>query len=176
MAQEQLVKQLLDNRDVILGFILALTRDHAVAEEIFQDVAMVILEESRRATTVTNFLAWSREIARRRVAEFYRKSAKRSAIEQPSDSLADVICQSFDENETTLESHQLRLQYLLECIKRLSGRSREAIDGFYGQRKSVRELAAAMSWHENSVKVALSRARKVLADCINSRLRMQEVT
>ena len=49
MAPEQLVKQFLDHRDVILGFILALTRDHAVAEEIFQDVAMVILEEARRA-------------------------------------------------------------------------------------------------------------------------------
>jgi hypothetical protein len=30
-----------------------------------------------------------------------------------------------------------------------------------------------MAWQVNSVKVALSRARKALADCVNSRLRVQ---
>ncbi len=176
MAQDQLVKQFLDNRDTILGFIFALTRDYAVAEEIFQDVAIVILEEARRETAVVNYLAWSREIARRRVAEYYRKRGRRHAIEQTSDALTDVIGQAFGENEAVREDHQLRMQYLLECVQRLQGRSRELIEGFYNQRKSIRDLAAALAWQENSVKVALSRTRKVLADCINSRQRKQETT
>lgn len=60
MAQGQLVKQLLENRDVILGFVFALTRDDDAAEEIFQDVAMAIVEEDHRGTNVVNFMSWTR--------------------------------------------------------------------------------------------------------------------
>jgi RNA polymerase sigma factor (sigma-70 family) len=176
MAQGQLVKQFLEARDAILGFIYALTRDFDVSEEIFQDVAMVILEEARRETTVLHFMPWAREIARRRVAEYFRKQAAREARERPSDSLTEAIAQAFVENESMLEEHRLRLQFLLDCLKRLSGRGREVIEGFYGRRRSVKGLAADMAWQENSVKVALSRARKVLADCINTRLRLSEAT
>lgn len=176
MAQGQLIKQFLGYRDAILGFAVALTRDYDAAEEIFQDVAMVVMEEDRKQTVVNNFLAWMREIVRRRVAEHYRKLAKRQAIEQPSETMMEVVVLAFAENETTLEKHRLRMQFLLECIERLTGRSREVINGFYGQRKSVRDIANGMTWEENSVKVALSRARTILADCINGRLRAQEAT
>jgi RNA polymerase sigma-70 factor, ECF subfamily len=176
MAQDQLVKQFLENRDTILAFLFSLTRDFDVSEEIFQDVAMVIVQEDRRGTTVINFMAWAREVARRRVAEHYRKWARRKAVEQPADSMAEVISQAFAENEPSLEKHRLRLQALLECVERLSSRSREVIEGFYGQQRSLRDIATAMAWQENSVKVALSRARKALGDCINTRLRLREAT
>jgi DNA-directed RNA polymerase specialized sigma24 family protein len=48
------------------------------------------------------------------------------------------------------------------------------IEGFYRERKSLKQLAAALEWKENSVKVALSRARKLLADCVHMKLRVQE--
>jgi RNA polymerase sigma-70 factor (ECF subfamily) len=169
-----LIKQLLENRDLILGFIFALTRNYDLSEEIFQDVAMAIVEEDRQGTQVLNFMAWAREIGRRRVAEYFRKRLRREAIEQPSVSLAEVIAQGFAENETVLENHRLRLHALLECVQRLSGRSRQLIEGFYERRMSLRDLAAVLGWQENSVKVALSRAHKVLADCVNTRLGTQE--
>jgi RNA polymerase sigma factor (sigma-70 family) len=174
MAQGELIKQLIANRDLILGFIFALTRSMDLAEEIFQDVAMAIVEEDRRGTTVSHFLPWAREVSRRRVAGFFRKRARREALEQPSESLVEVIAQSFTENEVALETHRLRLQALVECVQQLAGRSQQLIEGFYGRRMSLRDLALALTWQENSVKVALSRARKVLADCVTTRLRMQE--
>lgn len=174
MAQEPLVKQFLENRDAILGFIFALTRDYDVSEEIFQEVAMVILKEAERATVVVNFLAWGREVARRHVADYYKKRARRDLIEQPAGSMEEIIAQAFEENEAALENQRLRFQCLMECVQRLSGQSREVIEGFYGRRMSLRELATKLTWKEDSVKVALSRARKALADCIKGRLRMQE--
>ncbi len=174
MNQAELVKRFLEHRDVILSFIYALTRDYDVAEEIFQNLAVAILQESNRATNVENFLGWVREVARHRVADYYRQQARRSAVEQPSGGLVDVIAQAFAENEGTPQASQARMKSLLECLQRLTGRSRDVIEGFYRQRKSLRELAAALDWKENSVKVALSRARKLLADCIHMKLRVQE--
>jgi RNA polymerase sigma-70 factor (ECF subfamily) len=111
-------------------------------------------------------------VARRRVAEYYRKAAQQQAVVQLSDSLADVVSHAFRENDSVLETHQERMKSLLECLKRLSGRSRDVVEGFYHRRQSIRQVASAVGWTEGSVKVALSRARKALADCVNTRLRV----
>jgi RNA polymerase sigma factor (sigma-70 family) len=174
MGQEELIKRFLENRDAIMGFIVALTRDHDAAEEIFQNVAVSILGEASRAAAVVNFLGWAREIARHRAADYYRRQARQSARELPSGTMIEVICQAFEENESPPQASQTRLRFLLECVGRLSGRSREVIEGFYRDRKSLKDLAAALAWQVNSVKVALSRARKVLADCVQTRVRAQE--
>ncbi len=176
MLQPPLAQQLLEHRDAVLGFVFALTRDFAIAEELFQVVAMAILEEASKGTTVKQFLPWAREIARRRVREYYRTSTRRQALEQPQASLEEVVSQAFAENDAVCETFQLRLKCLLECLKQLKGRSREVIEGFYRQRKSIRDLAAALAWQEDSVKVALVRARKALADCIQVRLRREGVS
>jgi RNA polymerase sigma-70 factor (ECF subfamily) len=172
----QLVNELLENRDAILGFIMALTRDYAVAEEIFQEVAKAILEEANQGRAVAHFMPWAREIARRRVSEFYRRNAQRRQIESVSPSMEEVVCQAFAENEKTLEAGQARLQALLECLEGLSGRNREAVEGFYRQRKSVRDIAAALGWSEQSVKNALWRSRKTLAECVRQKVRAQQTS
>jgi RNA polymerase sigma-70 factor (ECF subfamily) len=176
MAEGRLVRQFLENRDAILGFLFALIRDPDASEEVFQDLAMVVMDEDRRGTAVVHFHAWVREVARRRVADYFRKRARRQALEQPADDLVDVVSQAFAENEAIQERQRLRLQALLECVERLSGRSREVIEGYYGRRLSLKDLAAEMAWQVNSVKVALSRARKALADCVNTRLSLREAT
>jgi RNA polymerase sigma-70 factor (ECF subfamily) len=173
MSKEELVKRFLENRDALMGFVFALTRDFDVAEEIFQTVAVSILGEADRSTAVKNFMGWAREIARHRVADYYRQNARRSAVERLSGTMIEAISQTFEESEIAPQVSQLRMKSLLECLGRLTGRSRDVIEGFYRQRKSVRDLATSLSWKENSVKVALSRARKVLADCVEVKLRAQ---
>ena len=174
MEQPDLVRRFLDHRDMILGFIYALTLDYDVAEEVFQDVATSILREGSREANVSNFPVWARQVARHRVADYYRKHARRSAVERPAGAMADVIAQAFVENEVTPQANQSRMKALLDCLSRLSGRPRDVIEGFYRDRQSLKELAARLSWKETSVKVALSRARKVLADCIEVKMRGQQ--
>jgi RNA polymerase sigma-70 factor (ECF subfamily) len=175
MEKEELIKRFLENRDVLMGFVYALTRDFDVAEEIFQNVAVSIIGAAEKSTGVENFLGWAREIARHRVADYYRQNARRSAVERLSGGMIEVISQTFQENDLTPQVNQLRMKSLLECLERLTGRSRDVIEGFYRGRKSVRDLAVSLDWKENSVKVALSRARKVLADCVEDKLRAQGV-
>lgn len=174
LTQDALVNQLLQHRDSLLGFILALTRDYGAAEEVFQEVAKVILEEKQRGTAVEQFMPWAREIARRRVGEYYRGHARRHAGELLASSMDEMACQAFAENERIQEASSLRFKALLECLEKLAGRSRQVVEGFYRQGKSIREIAAGMGWTENSVKSALWRSRKLLADCIRGKMESQE--
>src|SRR5439155_15652519 len=127
--------------------------------------------EADKQTIVENFPAWVHGIARRRVADYYRRATKRRAVEQLSGEMTEVVCQAFAENEAILERHQERMSTLLQCLTRLTGRSRDVIVGFYQHRQSIKQLADALAWQANSVKVALSRARKLLADCVQVHLR-----
>jgi len=174
MDEPRLPLDLVRNRQELLGFIFALTRDFEVAEEVFQDLAVVVLNESTSGTDVRRFMPWAREIARRRVAEYYRKSARRRSVEIPAESFGQVVCQAFEENESSPEERRLRLVYLDQCIKQLPDRSREVIDRRYRDRSGVQVIASAMKWKVKSVSVALSRARKALAECIRLKLRRVE--
>ena len=173
MEQSSLVQRFLEERDAVLGFLMALTRDFHVTEEIFQEVSLVVIAEARKDTDVQNVSTWVREIARRRVAEYYRKRSRQAPTIAFSESLADVIVQYFAENEELLEQQQTRMRFLLECLNKLTGRSRELVQGFYHHRQSLQQLADSTGWKVDSVKVALSRARKVLGDCV--RVKMQTV-
>jgi len=170
METTDLVRQFLEQRDGLFGFILALTHDREAAEEIFQDVGLAIVQEAGKGTKVDRFLPWAHELARRRVAEHFRKHSRRKAMER-STSLDEAVSQAFQ--EFTPEPHLLGLrQESLElCLEELPPAQRELIEGRYRDRASARTLAEALGWTEGSVKVTLWRARRQLGRCIEEKTR-----
>ena len=98
MDERPLVKSFLENRDSILGFIYSLTRDYQAAEDVFQEVAMTVMRESDKQTSVRHFLGWLHEIARHRIADYYRRSSRLADREQSLGSMEEVIGQAFEEN------------------------------------------------------------------------------
>ncbi|HTL53026.1 MAG TPA: sigma-70 family RNA polymerase sigma factor [Planctomycetota bacterium] len=173
-VEKQLVKQFLEQRDVLLGYLLALTRNPASAEEIFQEVALVILEEAGKGAEVTYFPAWAREIARRRALEYFRRQSRNQRHEPLDEAYLAAVDHSFAEVEWTAEEIQLREDLLRQCLAKLGGKAREAIELRYRGERSLSEIAATMHWQIESVKVALSRARKVLSECVQAKLKTHE--
>lgn len=171
MTQPELAKRLLENRRAIFGFVFALTRDLAAAEEIFQEVSLAILDEAARGTRPENFLAWTRELARHRVADFYRARGRDPL--PLSESMVDAVSLSFDEGDLQPEAMQARRTSLLECLARLPARARELVEQRYRDRRSPAQIAAAVGWKLSAVHVALSKARRTLAACVESRLRLE---
>jgi len=169
MQQPKLTRDLLEHRQALLGFIFALTRDFDAAEEIFQETALAILDEAGAGRQAEPFLPWAREVARRRTAEHHRaQSQKRRAIAMP-EVLLDTIARSFDENEESGEESRSRQKHLAACLETLTERVRRMIELRYHQCQSVGEIARDARWTTDAVHVALSRARKALADCVLKR-------
>ena len=73
-----------------------------------------------------------------------------------------------------LDQEQTRFSFLQECVEELTGRSREVIQQRYREGKSNSAIAAALEWKLDSVKVALSRARRTLAECVKRKMRIGE--
>jgi len=163
------LRQFLQDRDVLFAYVLALVRDRDAAEEIFQELGVSILSEAGRGVRPGDFGAWARAMARHRIADHFRRTGRRA--ECNLEDFGQVVEQAFVENADALERHKARLAYLRECIERLGRKARWLIDGRYGQRLSISQLASKLGWQPGSVKVALSRARRALGQCVEQRMR-----
>jgi RNA polymerase sigma factor (sigma-70 family) len=160
--------QLLEHRDALLGFLLALTRNPQSAEEIFQEVALAIIEESRRGAQVEKFLPWAHEIARRRVQEHYRKQRRWQPLPV---SMTEVVVTAFEENPVDAQALRTRQELLLECIKGLARRARQLVHFRYVEGKTPTAIAAQLGQEVASVNVTLSRTRRALEHCVERRFR-----
>jgi RNA polymerase sigma factor (sigma-70 family) len=176
MNQPKITRDFLLNRQALLGFIFALTRDQIAAEEVFQEVALAILEEAASGTKVDPFLPWAREIARRRVLEYYRKSSRRDAVTPLTETMVELVGRSFEENEEAPEQDSRRLACLRECLQQLPARARQVIDLRYTVRLGIDRIAQSLSWQAGSIHVLLARTRKTLAECVRGKLAASEVS
>jgi RNA polymerase sigma factor (sigma-70 family) len=170
MQQPKLTLDFLQNRQALLGFIFALTRNQHVAEEVFQEVALAILGEASAGKSVDPFLPWAREVARRRVIEYYRKTSRRDAPAPLTESMVELIGASFGENEEAPERDSERVSTLRQCIAQLSDRARQVIQLRYATELGIDAIAQSVEWQAASVKVLLSKTRKALAECIRAKL------
>ena len=174
MQSSDLARQFVQHRDMLYGYVFALTRDHDLAEDLLQDVGVSILTEATRGRGPDNFLPWARGLARHRVADHYRRLASRRQHEIPFEEFADAVDLAFAEHARTPEDNHQQLKLLRECLDGLTVRVRTIIDLRYSGRQSLEEIAASLSWTPASIKVALSRARRTLADCVGRRRRGEE--
>jgi RNA polymerase sigma factor (sigma-70 family) len=153
-----------------MAYIYAVTRDRDVAEEIFQELGVVIADHAGRGTEVERFTGWAVGIARRQIAAWYRANERHRQTVPISEQVADALALAVEENQSLLDQEQTRFSFLQECVEELTGRSREVIHQRYREGKSNSAIAAEL----DSVKVALSRARRTLAECVERKLRIGE--
>jgi len=166
MKRNELVAQLLQNRRIVFGFIYVLCRDVEIAEEIFQEVSIAVLEEAARQGEVDRFLPWVFQIARHRSSEHFRQRRRREPL---SAVLADAVSAVFDENEETREEAARRIRGLLDCVEDLPDRQREIVELQYRQRLPIQRIAEKIRWKEDAVKVSLSKVRKSLLECLRGK-------
>jgi RNA polymerase sigma factor (sigma-70 family) len=176
MSQPKMVRDFLQNRQALLGFIFALTRDQVVAEEVFQEVALAILGEASTGKAVEPFLPWAREVARRRVAEYFRKSSRREGVAPLTETMMDALSLAFEENDEVPERDIRRMASLRQCVEALSGRAREAIDLRYRVSYGIEKIASELAWRVDSVNVLLAKTRKALAECVRAKLAATEAS
>lgn len=165
------VKLFLEHRRFVFGFIYTLTRDVDAAEEIFQDVSVAVLKESSRAAVIDRFLPWVIGVARHRVSDYYRRRGR----EQPvPEGMAETVAGIFEDCEESRDQSARRIRGLLECVDQLPPRQRQILESRYRDRRPLARVAAAVGWTPDAVKVALSKIRRALLQCLREKQLIEE--
>lgn len=166
MTDIPLIKLLLERRRLVFGYIFALTRDVDAAEEVFQNLSLAVLDEASRGTVVERFLPWACSVARNRVSDYYRK---RGRAEPVSLLLANTVAEAVVQNEENREDAARRIRGLLDCIESLPARQRQLVELHYRDQKAIPQVAIGVGWKANAVKVALSKIRRTLLECLRGK-------
>ncbi len=165
--QQEVVRLLIEHRSAVTAYIFAAMRDSDAVEEVFQEVAVTICDNAASFKLGTNFKAWAREIARRRIAAYYRVRTR------GPQSLSSVELQYLEDGFTAVESEattQERLAALSQCLASLPPFVQKLFRMRYGLGHSLQQIADEVERQSESVRKALYRGRQALRACIETRL------
>lgn len=163
------LKLLLAHRGMLLGYIGSIVRNATLAEDVFQDTAILILQKREQLQDAAKFPEWARSVARFEAVNALCKQRK------APHALDESVLNSLEVhwNEADAQGDSDALEALRSCSERLTARTQKLLELRYGQSISSKEIAARMGQPVNTVYVALSRAHRTLAECIKLQLARQ---
>ncbi|MDX1563966.1 MAG: sigma-70 family RNA polymerase sigma factor [Phycisphaeraceae bacterium] len=158
---------LMRHRDALYAYVLSCLRSHNDVEDVLQNVSVAVIETEDPPTEDDQFLAWSREIARRRVLEHWRKSKRLLPIDPL---IAQRLAEAADRMERQHPSSPRR-EALLACLQKLPPESQQLIAARYdGSARDVCDLARRFGRSEQGVYSLLYRIRNALRSCVDQQM------
>ena len=149
---------------VIRAFVRALQPSLSDADDVMQETFLTV---SRKADTFepgTNFVAWACSIARLKVLENLRQR-KRTTV------LSEAAIIALSESAPEPEVMAAKESALESCVEKMTPKLRDLTWRRYSSRQSSTEMAEATNMTSNAVRIALTKARAFLRDCVGTELR-----
>jgi RNA polymerase sigma-70 factor (ECF subfamily) len=153
----------------LFAYLVSLLGNSADAEEVFQEVCVVLWREYKAFELGTNFVKWVSVITHNQVHRFRRQ--RRRVGPQLSDATVDLLAQDAVERVDLLES---RREALRRCLEKLPDSDRQLVRYCYGDsRVTFKTAAEDLGRPVNTVYKALNRIRKALFECIERTLAVE---
>ena len=173
MANDVL-KELLGFRSELFGFIRAIVRNTHDAEDLFQEVARIVLEKSAEGTEVLDFRAWAKEIARRQVLQHYRALRLRRTASVPTEEMADLVSAVYMKHSPAPGELTEEVDALRACMGKMPEKNAELMRQRFAMDQGYDAIAQAVRWSEAAIRRMVSRLRILLMDCVRRRLGVAE--
>jgi RNA polymerase sigma-70 factor (ECF subfamily) len=151
------------HQQALLAYLLSLVPKLQDAQDLIQDVFLVVSRKADTWTEGSNFLAWACTIARYEALHFARTN-KRVVVPLDADVLELLHAES-----PTVDHLESQIDRLKECLQKLTPRARELVMLRYHAAEMPEAIAGKLNWTASAVRVALTRAKVALRECINER-------
>ncbi|MCG6154345.1 sigma-70 family RNA polymerase sigma factor [Rubinisphaera margarita] len=161
----EFVDQFVKTQRRLYLYLLAQVGNPHPAEEILQNVNVVILSKWQQFEPGTNFLAWAYRIASLEVLK-YRQKSKRQKLLFDDDYLATIARTVEELHENT----EMRQKALARCLKKLKPVDRELVRLKYQLGRDGQALSEMLNRPVNSVYQSLGRIRRSLLKCVEAQI------
>jgi RNA polymerase sigma-70 factor, ECF subfamily len=153
----------------LFAYLVSLLGNSTDAEEVFQEVCVVLWRECNTFELGTDFVKWVSVIAHNQVHR-YRRVLRRGGP-QLSDAAVELLSRDAVERVDLLES---RRDALRTCLEKLPDTDRQLVRQCYSDsRQTFREVAQHIGRPSNTVYKALNRIRRLLHQCIDRTLSVE---
>lgn len=165
--QEEFLSHFLRHQDDLRAVIGSMVREPSMADDVFQEVALVLWKKFDEYDRTRSFGAWARGIAVRQVLQAFDRQRRAPLPFAPE--TFQAVAQAFEE-ETDVEQQAERERALQRCLEKLPEKSRRLVEMRYAGRMKLREMAAQLKTSLDATHKALSRIREALRRCIEREL------
>ncbi|MGO9114362.1 MAG: sigma-70 family RNA polymerase sigma factor [Thermoguttaceae bacterium] len=169
MNQSQFHRLFLENQRRLFGFVLTFLPRIDQAEEVFQNVCVILLDKFDQFEPDTSFIRWACQIARYEVLSFRRQCQRKHC--SLSEAEIELLAERQLDMGPQLESRQTALRH---CLKRLRLEDRRLIEARYAGNTNSRALAESLQMCENTVYKALGRIRRALRRCVDAKVAQED--
>lgn len=169
LDQQTVIRAVVAERDRLYAYIWSMLGDAHLAEDVLQDVTVVAIEKATELADERVLVSWLRTTARYKSFEALRAKKRRPPV---MDAMVLDQLESAWEALDLLEVSELA-DNLERCLGRLTPRSRQIVAMRYGNSMKSGEIAEALGRKVSSVYQVLTRAHRVLADCIRHAMRTE---
>lgn len=149
------------HQQAVMAFVLSLEPEIHNAEEIVQETFVTASRKASTWANGTNFLAWACTIARFQTLSFHRDRGRQNC--RLAKDVVELLAENGIEDFSVFQGRVLALR---GCLKELAPKARELINLRYHAGQMPEQIADAINWTVNSVRVALTRARTALRECL----------
>ena len=162
---EEFIQQLAQHQNRLYGYVFSLLSEHNAAADVLQETNLVLWRKINEFQEGRPFLPWAMGIARFQVLAHLRdKKRDRLLLDAELASELTVIA---EREASQLEEIRGALR---PCLNTLTDNSKDLVEKRYFRGMSIADISSTVNRSISSVKVALLRSRRQLADCIQLRL------
>jgi len=164
----EFLKMFMGVQPVLQRYVFAQIADMHIAEDVLQNIAIVLWQKIDEFDRKRSFRRWAFGIARREVLHAWRADGKRKPV--LAEDLDRMLVQRLDCLADELNE---RRAILSKCLDKLPPRQRQVVSMKYESNRSCRDISRRTDWSENAVRVMLCRIRRALVECVERHLRSE---
>jgi RNA polymerase sigma-70 factor (ECF subfamily) len=164
---KQFLRLFLHNERRVYAYILTLLLNRADADDVFQEVSLILWDKFDSAHPPNDFAAWACRIAYFKVLDF-RKKRQRDRLQFNQELLERLADTAFAQAEA-LQLEE-RHEALAGCIGKLSPPDRDLLARRFTEGTAVQLIAVQVGRSAEGVYKALAKIRKALFDCVSRTL------
>jgi RNA polymerase sigma-70 factor (ECF subfamily) len=160
--QSQFIELLGGSQSRLFGYLYAHVLNMADAEDLYQQVALLLWEKFDQFTPGTDFGAWGIRVAELKIKNFLRGKRRSKVV------FSDEVMQRIVEHQSQLtqEAVEARTDALQKCLGRLPKMDRQLVEQCYAGDYKIKDVAENEGRSPGAVYTALCRIRQVLLACI----------
>jgi RNA polymerase sigma-70 factor (ECF subfamily) len=157
----------LKNERRLYAYILTLLPHRADADDVLQEVSLVLWDKFDEQNPPGDFAAWACRIAYFKVLDFYKKR-QRSRV-RFSQAMLDRVAETAVEQAGVLQL-DARSEALSACLEKLSFKDRDLLGRRFAEGSTTQSTAAALGRSVEALYKALARIRQSLFECVTRSL------
>lgn len=168
---EEFVRLLARAQYGLHAFVTTLIPNRSDADDLLQDVSLVLWKKFDQFDRDCDFLKWACGIAYREALKHRRTAARKK--QWLSEAVMDQLAQEAAVDPVWLNPTDVRHEALEHCLEKLGPRERGVIDQRYRLGRSVVEMAESESRPVSTVYKQLAKCRALLSDCVRAQMAQQ---